>query len=99
MAEYRCRLPMHWQLHGRECKVVAIRGEADAATRSLASAELGWGEIGRLYAFLNKSGCRDVLLIGGVSKRPDLLPFWVIWARSAGCRPLFARLPAVMTAC
>ncbi|WP_420414915.1 LpxI family protein [Roseibium sp.] len=56
---------------GRDCRVVAIKGEADEATRGLASAELGWGEIGRLYSFLKKSGCRDVLLIGGVSKRPD----------------------------
>lgn len=56
---------------GRDCRVIAIRGEADEATRSLASTELGWGEIGRLYTFLRKSGCRDVLLIGGVSKRPD----------------------------
>lgn len=56
---------------GRDCRVVAIKGEADEPTRALASAELGWGEIGRLYSFLNKTGCRDVLLIGGVSKRPD----------------------------
>lgn len=56
---------------GREFRIIAIKGEADERTRAQADTELGWGEIGRLYKFLKKTGCRDVLLIGGVSKRPD----------------------------
>ncbi|MCX2722557.1 LpxI family protein [Roseibium salinum] len=56
---------------GRDFQVIAIRGEADEMTRQRANAEIGWGEIGRLYGFLEKTGCREVLLIGGVSKRPD----------------------------
>lgn len=56
---------------GRDFKVVAIRGEADPITRERADAELGWGEIGRLFGFLKKTDCQEVLLIGGVSKRPD----------------------------
>ncbi|PVB62662.1 UDP-2,3-diacylglucosamine diphosphatase LpxI [Labrenzia sp. 011] len=56
---------------GREFRMVAIRGEADAPTRGRADAELGWGEIGRLYSFLKTTGCRDILLIGGVTRRPD----------------------------
>lgn len=56
---------------GRDFRVVAIRGEADARTRAKADTELGWGEIGRLYAFLKSTGCRDILLIGGVTRRPD----------------------------
>ena len=56
---------------GREFRIIAIKGEADARTRAQADTELGWGEIGRLYKFLKKTGCRDVLLIGGVSSRPD----------------------------
>lgn len=56
---------------GRDFQVVAIKGEADEITRQRANAELGWGEIGRLYGFLKKTGCREVLLIGGVSRRPD----------------------------
>ncbi|MEM9634696.1 MAG: UDP-2,3-diacylglucosamine diphosphatase LpxI [Pseudomonadota bacterium] len=56
---------------GRDFRIIAIKGEADERTREQASAELGWGEIGRLYKFLKKNGCHDVLLIGGVSKRPD----------------------------
>lgn len=60
---------------GRDFRIVAIKGEADEETRRKANAELGWGEIGRLYAFLKKTGCREVLLIGGVSKRPDFMSF------------------------
>jgi hypothetical protein len=56
---------------GRDFRIIAIKGEADERTRNRASTELGWGEIGRLYKFLKKTGCQDVLLIGGVSKRPD----------------------------
>ncbi len=56
---------------GRDCQIVAIKGEADEDTRRRAHKELGWGEVGRLYKYLRKSGCRDVLLIGGVSRRPD----------------------------
>lgn len=52
-------------------KIVAIKGEAAPETASRAVVELGWGEIGRLYSFLKKNDCKDVLLIGGVSKRPD----------------------------
>jgi DUF1009 family protein len=52
-------------------RIVAIKGEAAAETARRAAVELGWGEIGRLYSFLNKNGCKNVLLIGGVSKRPD----------------------------
>lgn len=60
---------------GRDFRIVAIKGEADEETRRKANAELGWGEVGRLYAFLKKTGCREVLLIGGVSKRPDFMSF------------------------
>jgi len=56
---------------GRDFRIVAIKGEADRATQARAHAQLGWGEIGRLYRFLQRHECREVLLIGGVSKRPD----------------------------
>ncbi|GAB4533040.1 MAG: LpxI family protein [Roseibium sp.] len=56
---------------GRDFRIVAIKGEADPLTREKAHAELGWGEIGRLYKFLKKTECGEVLLIGGVTRRPD----------------------------
>ena len=66
-----CQIADALAVSGRDFRIVAIRGEADEQTREKASTELGWGEIGRLYSFLKKTGCQDVLLIGGVSKRPD----------------------------
>ncbi|UES40250.1 LpxI family protein [Roseibium aggregatum] len=66
-----CQIAEALNCAGREFRIIAIKGEADERTRAQADTELGWGEIGRLYKFLKKTGCRDVLLIGGVSKRPD----------------------------
>ncbi len=66
-----CQIAEALSSAGREFRIIAIKGEADERTRAQADTELGWGEIGRLYKFLKKTGCRDVLLIGGVSKRPD----------------------------
>ena len=66
-----CQIAEALRSAGREFSIIAIKGEADERTRAQADTELGWGEIGRLYKFLKKTGCRDVLLIGGVSRRPD----------------------------
>ncbi|WP_153768936.1 UDP-2,3-diacylglucosamine diphosphatase LpxI [Labrenzia sp. CE80] len=55
----------------RATYVVAIKGEAEADLQARADIELGWGEIGRLYKSMAKAGCKQVLLIGGVAKRPD----------------------------
>lgn len=51
--------------------IVAIKGEADPETRARSVAELGWGEIGRLLKTLKRNGCSRLLLIGGISRRPD----------------------------
>lgn len=76
---------------GRDFRIVAIRGEAEEATRARADAELGWGEIGRLYRFLRRSGCAEVLLIGGVTKRPDFRSFLADFGT-------LRRLPAILRA-
>ncbi|MEP0235475.1 UDP-2,3-diacylglucosamine diphosphatase LpxI [Roseibium sp.] len=55
----------------RAAYVVAIKGEAETELQARADIELGWGEIGRLYKSMAKAGCKQVLLIGGVTKRPD----------------------------
>ncbi|WP_346912226.1 UDP-2,3-diacylglucosamine diphosphatase LpxI domain-containing protein [uncultured Roseibium sp.] len=51
--------------------IVAIKGEADPETLVRSVAELGWGEIGRLLKTLKRHGCSRLLLIGGISRRPD----------------------------
>ncbi|MEO9526324.1 UDP-2,3-diacylglucosamine diphosphatase LpxI [Roseibium sp.] len=76
---------------GRDFRIIAIRGEADPVTCARADVQLGWGEIGRLYGFLDKTGCREVLLIGGVSKRPDFTSIF-------GDFGTLKRLPAIFRA-
>ncbi|WP_346896555.1 UDP-2,3-diacylglucosamine diphosphatase LpxI domain-containing protein [uncultured Roseibium sp.] len=51
--------------------IVAIKGEAVPETLARSVAELGWGEIGRLLKTLKRHGCSRLLLIGGISRRPD----------------------------
>lgn len=58
-------------LRGSPSLIVAIKGEADASTVSRADLQVGWGEIGHLIAFLKQKECGNILLIGGVSRRPD----------------------------
>lgn len=88
---------------GRKFEIVAIKGEADTATRQRAGVELGWGEVGRLYNFLKKTGCEEVLLIGGVSKRPDFTSIFgdfgtlrrlpsIFWALTGGDDSLLTKV-------
>lgn len=76
---------------GRDVRVVAIKGEADPVTQARADTQLGWGEIGRLYRFLKATDCQEVLLIGGVSKRPD-------FASILGDFGTLKRLPTIIRA-
>lgn len=57
---------------GRRVVVVAIRGEADeAALQPLDPHWVAWGQVGRLLDILASQHCRDLLLVGGVVRRPD----------------------------
>lgn len=57
--------------HGREVHVVGIRGEADPAIKRFSHTWLKWGEVGKLFATLEGQNCRDLVILGAVS-RPDL---------------------------
>ncbi len=56
---------------GRRVVVVGIRGEADAAVEALGAQWVEWGQVGRLLDLLAAEHCRDLLLVGGVVRRPD----------------------------
>jgi len=56
---------------GRRVVIAAIRGEADPALDALGAHWLEWGQIGRLFDLLDREGCKDIVLVGGVSRRPD----------------------------
>jgi DUF1009 family protein len=56
---------------GRRVVVVGIRGEADPAVDALGAHWVEWGQVGRLLDLLAAEHCRDLLLVGGVVRRPD----------------------------
>jgi UDP-2,3-diacylglucosamine hydrolase len=56
---------------GRPVHVLAIRGEAQPSISRLPHTWLKWGEVGKLFATLDEQGCRDLVIIGAVT-RPDL---------------------------
>jgi DUF1009 family protein len=55
----------HLPLH-----IVAIRGEAREEIERFPHTWIKWGEIGKMFAALEKNGCGDLVIIGGVN-RPD----------------------------
>jgi DUF1009 family protein len=56
---------------GRTVHIVGIRGEAEAAIERFPHTWVKWGEVGKLFASLEDHDCRDLVIIGGVT-RPDL---------------------------
>lgn len=54
-------LPLH---------IVAIRGEARDEIERFPHTWVKWGEIGKMFGALDKNGCGDLVIIGGVN-RPD----------------------------
>jgi DUF1009 family protein len=57
---------------GRRPVVFAIAGEADPEAFDTHPVHvLRWGEIGRLFRLLEKSGCREAAFIGSIVQRPD----------------------------
>jgi UDP-2,3-diacylglucosamine hydrolase len=55
-------LPLH---------IVAIRGETREDIERFPHTWIKWGEIGKMFSALDKNGCGDLVIIGGVN-RPDL---------------------------
>lgn len=50
--------------------IVAIEGEADRDVERFPHTWIKWGEVGKVFSALDKNGCNDLVIIGGVS-RPD----------------------------
>jgi DUF1009 family protein len=55
---------------GLPVHIFGIRGEADETIGRFPHTWVKWGELGKLFATCDKAGCRDLVIIGGVS-RPD----------------------------
>lgn len=56
---------------GRSVHILGIRGEAEPSIARYPHTWLKWGEVGRLFATLESQNCRDLVIIGAVT-RPDL---------------------------
>ena len=56
---------------GRAVHVLGISGEADDQIARYPHTWLKWGEVGKLFTTLEDQGCRDLVIIGAVT-RPDL---------------------------
>jgi UDP-2,3-diacylglucosamine hydrolase len=58
------------EARGLPLHIVGIRGEASSAIERFPHTWIKWGQFGKLFAALNDNACRDLVIIGGVS-RPD----------------------------
>ncbi len=56
---------------GLHLHIVAIRGETREDIERFPHTWIKWGEIGKMFSALDKNGCGDLVIIGGVN-RPDL---------------------------
>lgn len=56
---------------GMPFHIVGIRGEAREEIERFPHTWVKWGEVGKMFAALDERGCRDLVIIGGVT-RPDL---------------------------
>jgi len=56
--------------HNIPLHIVAIRGEASEDIERFPHTWIKWGEVGKLLGALEKHGCGDLVIIGGVN-RPD----------------------------
>lgn len=56
---------------GQELLTIAIKGEAIPELSELTSHWFNWGQLGKIFGLLKKYNCHDVILLGGISKRPN----------------------------
>ncbi|ODR94363.1 hypothetical protein AUC70_06685 [Methyloceanibacter stevinii] len=48
--------------------IVGIQGEADSEIERFPHTWIKWGEVGKVFSALDKSGCKDLVIIGGVTR-------------------------------
>lgn len=64
---------------GRHPYMIGIEGEADEAIRAFPGEILSWGQLGRLFRLLEDHGIGEVVLAGGIHKRPDVMKLKLDW--------------------
>jgi DUF1009 family protein len=68
---FPCYLAQSALAAGRRVHVIGFAGEADAGIANYPHDWVKMGEVGKLFAILKANDCRELVIIGGVS-RPDL---------------------------
>lgn len=63
-----CILAKEAETRGFPLHIVAIRGETDGDVERFPHTWIKWGELGKLLAAFENSGCRDLVIIGGVNR-------------------------------
>src|SRR5262245_4318715 len=53
---------------GLDLHIVGIRGEARTEIERFPHTWIKWGEVGKLFAALDENRCRDLVIIGGVTR-------------------------------
>ena len=56
---------------GRPVHIVGLQGEADPGIAAYPHHWQKWGEIGRLFDALREAGTADIVVVGGITHRPD----------------------------
>ena len=56
---------------GGDVVILGIDGEASADLEEFGLIRVGWGEVGRILRTFRERGCRELVIVGGVT-RPDL---------------------------
>lgn len=64
---------------GRKPYMIGIAGEADDDIRQFPGETLGWGQLGRLFNLLEARKITEVVLAGGIRKRPDVRTLKLDW--------------------
>jgi DUF1009 family protein len=65
-----CAVAASATARGVPLHIVGIRGEANETIERFPHTWVKWGEIGKMFHALDKNGCGDIVIIGGVN-RPD----------------------------
>jgi UDP-2,3-diacylglucosamine hydrolase len=63
---------------GRAVHIVALDGDIDPGLADYPLTRLAWGQMGRLFATLHAAGCKELVVVGGVT-RPDLFQVRPDW--------------------
>ena len=59
------------QIKGHELQVIALKEEASLELSEFNTKWCSWGQLGKIFNQLKESNCQDVILVGGVNKRPN----------------------------